>query len=389
MPEEAVTLDFENSGRMTLDDISFGPPETIEEQKPVEVVEPQAPAPEKKTEVAPAAPVEKEEEQQELEEQKPTLDDLTFGELEEEEEDDNAPAGEKKEKVIDSDLKLAAIRAVINKKLERNNLEAEVDINDLTEEQLVDFEEEVDNTILEAKYSKVKAVDPRVETILNYLEDGGDPKKITSLFQQREVVDAIDISTKEGQASLIKSYYKNIKNLSEEEATKRLDKVTAADLLEEEAKDIKVEYDTYNDAKVAEELEKQKKEAVVRQQNETKKKIIFDKALKDNNVPMKLQDELKKVAFQEGILPSGEKIKIMDYKILQMQSEPESFYKLSMFLADPAGYEQMILQNAKNVSVTKEMKKGFNVETKIKSGVEKTQTVDSTKEKTKVKFNFN
>lgn len=389
--ENEITLDFKNNGGITLDDISFGPPETIQETVPEkEVVAAEIPAPApalvaQQQEVVIDAPKEGEEKKKEGEvETKIKLEDISFDDKAQE---DSDPELEQEDTVeIDDNLKLAAIRAIISKKLERHNLEAEVDISTLTEEQLVEFEEEVDETILEAKYSKIKSVDSKVATILDYIEAGGDPKKITSLFQERDIVDAIDISTPEGQTSLLRSYLKNIKGLSEEAIVSRIDKLSVAGLLEEEATDIKKEYDAHNENKVALELENQRQQAVIKEQNENRKKIVFDKALKDNNVPLKLQDELKKVAFQEGVLPNGEKIKILDYKILKMQSEPDSFYKLSMFLADPEGYDNMVIQNIKNNNVVKEMKKGFNVETKPKAGIEKTQ---STERKTKVKFNFN
>jgi hypothetical protein len=201
------------------------------------------------------------------------------------------------------------------------------------------------------------------------------------------VIDNIDITDAEGQTALIKSYLKNVKSLSEAEVTKRVDRLEAAGLLEEEAKDIQVEYNAHNETKVANELERQKAEALKIEQNENKKRIIFDKALKDNAVPLKLQNDLKKVAFAEGLLPDGSKIKIMDYKIMEMQTNPESFYKLSLFLADPGAYDAMIMQNTKNKEVTAEMKKGFNVEVKAKSGTEKTNIVNPGP-KRKVEFNF-
>ena len=391
MQGDDITLDFKNNGAMTLDDISFGPPEEIEEKKPQQPVAPAAPEIEEEEEQqqqqqAPAPNKENKEEKKDGEElPKLTLDDLSFeGAAAEAEQNED---GSLKKPEVGEELRLAAIRAVINKKLERNNLEAEVDLNDLTEEQLVDFEEEVDSTIIDAKYSKVKSIDTRVETILNYIEAGGDPKKITSLFQEREALESIDISDKDGQTTLIKSYYKNVKGLSNEDAAKRIDKLDAAGLLEDEAKDIKVEYDAHNESKIAAETEKQNAEKERKAQIEAKKRIIFEKALKDNNVSVKTRNDLLNVAFNSGVLPNGETMKIMDYKILEMQSNPESFYKLSLFLADPEGYEKEILQNSKNKEVVSEMRRGFNIETKTKSGVEKAQS-SSAPEKTKVKFNF-
>jgi hypothetical protein len=370
MAYEDVKLDFENNGQLTLDDISFGPPEEIVPTAAVETPAPTLPS----APVAPAAAEEKKPEEEAL-----TLDEISFEGSPEEVQEAKA--------TVDGDLKLAAIRAILAKKLERNNLETETDLATLTEEQLVDFEEEVDKNILDSRYESVKGTDPRVGVILNYLEDGGDPKRIAKLFQEREVIDNIDITDAEGQTALIKSYLKNVKNLSEAEVIKRVDRLEAAGLLEEEAKDIQVEYNAHNETKVANELERQKTEALKIEQNENRKKIIFDKALRDNAVPLKLQNDLKKVAFAEGLLPDGSKIKIMDYKIMEMQTNPESFYKLSLFLADPGAYDAMIMQNTKNKEVTAEMKKGFNVEVKAKSGTEKTNIVNPGP-KRKVEFNF-
>lgn len=338
---EENKLDFTNNGQLTLDDLDFGTPEIVEPTTP-EVV-----APVIDDTVTPAAEEVKDAEA-------PTLDDLNFDGEEGEE------VEEPKQKRLTKDLKLEAVKAVLKKKLERYEIEADADIDTMDEEALADFEEQLDQAVLDTKWNSIKGSDKNLDKLLSYIENGGDPTKIVGLFQEQKELAKIDITTEEGQAKLIKSYYKDVLGWSEEKVNNKVDRLAAAGQLNDEVQDVKDAYDTHFEEEQERQLKIQEEKAQREQNILEQKRLMFEKTLTDSRIPKKLQDEYKQVAFGKGILKgSSEKIDILDYKILQLQNKPETFLKLVQFVSDPDAYDALVMTAKQNAIVTKETKKGF------------------------------
>jgi predicted nucleic acid-binding protein len=378
---EVIKFDFNNNGNLTLDDISFGEPDIIDTPAPVTEVKPEVAA-----EVKSETEVEVKEKAVSVE--APTLDELEFTALDSTDEvaaekETKTPAAEKP--VVTSEIKLQAIASVLQAKLDRHNIEAGVDLTTLSEEELVDFEEALDNQIVDSKYNDFKSVDPNLKLISDYIENGGDPRKISKLFDEKESLTKIDIATEAGQIKMIKAYYEGVLGWSKDKVNSKIDRLSASANLEAEAEEVSQQYNEHVENKITQEADAQEKRQTAFVQREEKKKEIFESALKVSRIPAKTQADLKRVAFGEGVLPDGQTIKILDYQILKMQSDPDAFLKLAYFLANPEEYDKTILQYNKNTEVTTNLKKAFNFEPKPRAA----DTIkESKKENSKITFKF-
>lgn len=319
--------------------------------------------------------------------EKPKFEDLDFGDIT----DDNKDTEKDPEKTqeapeITQDYTLTAIRAVLKQKMDRYGIDAEdADISKMTEEELVDFEENLDQAILENKWNNLKTVDKNVDKLVTFLENGGDPKDMISLFKEQDTLAKIDISTEDGQERMIRSYYSNILGWDSEKTNKKLERLAASGMLQEEAQDVEEAYNEHFEKKQEEITQAQQNKIKLQQQKEQQRKMIFEQSLNTSKIPKKLADEFRQTAFGKGVIKgTNEEITILDYKIKQMQTNPEMFLKLVQFATDPTAYDNLILQTKKNEEVTVGLKKQFQVPTTAKP-IENTQV----KEPGKKTFKFN
>lgn len=363
--EQVKNLDFTNNGGVTLEDIDFGE---------AEIVEP--------TVVVPLVTEEEEGNEPVVETKEDVkLEDLDFEGDEPEQVDD-------KPKRITKDLRVEAVKAVLKKKLDRYDIEADVDLDSMDEETLAEFEEQLDQAVLETKWNGIKGQSKNLEKLLSFIENGGDPQKILSLFQEQQEVAKLDLTASEGQAKLVKSYYTDVLGWSPEKVENRVERLLANGQLEDEVKDVKDAYDQHFEESQNKKIQAQEEKALREQQLQQQKRLMFEKTLADSKIPKRLQDEYKTVAFGKGVLKgTEEKIDILDYKILQMQANPELFLKLVQFVTDPASYDQVVLQNQKNATVVRETKKGFQFEKGEKQS--DNVAVQRTESKKKFEFQFN
>lgn len=372
------TLDVSKGKSLSIDDLVFEDTEVITSEPaaslpPVESAKPEETTPGTEPVEVKVIP--------------PTFDELEFEESEADANSEPAVEGQKPVgKKEGRDLTVDAIKALLTQRMERYGIEAEdANIADMTEEELVAFEESLDEAILESRWNNVKTVDKNVEKLVSYIESGGDPKDIVALFKEQESLGKIDISTEDGQAKMVKDYYTKILGWDDEKSNRKLERLAATGTLEEEAQDVEESYNEHFEKKQQELLADQENRKNILIQRERQKKAIFEHSLESFKVPKKLADEYKQTAFGKGIIKgTNEEISILDYKIMQMQTNPEMFLKLVQFATDPKGYDAMIAQGKKNEDVVVGMKKGFQVPTSSK-----TSENVPVKSQTKQKFKFN
>ena len=355
-----------------VDEISWG--EEVEVQ---EIVQPTlAPVEDKTTEVEPVI------------EQKPLVDDIVFDSTDEVTVE-NSKVKEQEVKVDTKSLQEEAIKAILRKKIEKYNFDvADEDLSKLTGEELVDFQEQLDDAILEAKYNDVKSSDPVIEQLLTLRENGGNVNDLLSVIQEQQAVNAIDTSTEAGKLKVIEKYYKEVTKWSDDKVQRKLDQVSNSGGVEDEFDLVNDTYQEHFTAKQEEVVKKAEIENQRQQQLLVQKQLAFEKELNALKVTPKKKEELLQTAFGKGkIKGTGETIDILDYKILQMQANPQLNIKLAMFINNPEEYDQMILQSVSNKQVTKEMKKEFQFNmTQVKTP---DNTTVKSNEKKQIKFNFN
>lgn len=368
-----MEIDLNKTEALTPNDIDWGNPVEVEE-----VVQPTL----EQVVVPPLETVEKDIEQPEVVLAK--VEDVTF-------DDTEIESTETTEVKTDTkSLQEEAVRAILRKKIEKYNFDVkDEDLSGLTGEELVDFQEQLDDAIIEAKYNEVKTSDPIIEQLLTLRENGGNVEDLLSVIQEQQQVNAIDTSTEQGKLKVIEKYYKEVTKWSDDKVQRKLDQVSNSGGVEDE---FDLVNDTYQEhfATKQEEVVKQAEAQNQRQQQLlVQKQLAFEKELNNIKVAPKKREELLQTAFGKGTIKgTGEKIDILDYKILQMQANPQAMIKLAMFINNPEEYDQMILQNVTNKKTTESLKKEFQFnETKVKTP--DNTSVKPTENKKKIQFNFN
>lgn len=294
---------------------------------------------------------------------------------------------EKPEKSVEPDY-LAAIRAVLEKKMVRYGVDSEEhDLLNLDEEGLIDFEERLDNAIISNRYNSVKNQNKHIKAIMDYAENGGNPEEITSLFQQQNELQEIDKESKDGKVQYIKSYYKDALGWDSNKVNQRIERLEASDNIENEFNDVAPEYDRYFEQAVEAKQQKQREIQNRRVALEKRREEMFKTVLDDVKVSNKLKNDYLQTAFSEGtIRGTEEKIKVFDYRIEAMKNDPQQFLKLVQFLTDPEQYDKNIAQLAKNEKVETKSRESFNMSQKQK---ESTTVEENKNKRPQFKFNFN
>lgn len=379
MQDDKPKMNFESQG-LTLDDISFDETETVDFTKPET---PEVELEEIKTVVEEEQPGKKKETKKvEKQEELPVVKPTTLEDLEDSLEDETDAV--KKE---DKDIYLQAAKGILQKKLDRYNISSSVNIDDLSEEELVEFEEELDKEILDSRYESLKQVDKNVKTILDYIEVGGDPKKIAKLFEEQQTISKIDTSTTQGKINLIKTYYSEVHGWDESKVIKKIERLQATNTLDDELSDVEESYNEYFERRVEEEQIKQQEEEQRKIAIENRRYQTFTENLQGLQIDKKLKKDMLDVAVGKGSL-NGNTIDILDYKIMEFQADPNKFIKLVHFLTSPDNYDDFIKQQKQNQTVIEQSKKGFSFQPK-KVTPDNTQVKTSNKQDSKPKFNFN
>lgn len=344
-------LDLSKTPALKADDIQWGEPVEVDEiaqpvLDPVKEV-----TTEVKTEEAPT----------EIELPK----DVTFDDVEiEETQEKSIP-----EKQDLKSLQEEAVRAILRKKIEKYNFDVDDEsLSNLTGEELVDFQEQLDEAIIEAKYNEVKTSDPVIEQLLTLRENGGNVEDLLSVIQEQQQLNSIDTSSEQGKLKVIEKYYKEVVKWSDEKVQRKIDQVSSTSSVEDEFELINDNYQEHFEKKQEEIVKKAEYENQRQQQLRVQKQLAFEKELGGLKLSEEKKKELMQTAFGQGTIKgTGEKIDILDYKILQMQANPQMNIKLAMFINDPEGYDKMILQTLANKQTTEKLKKEFQFnETKVK-----------------------
>ena len=317
------------------------------------------------------------EEEEEIKEE-PIVESPT--EIEFEQEEESLTVEEEETKV---DL-LSGVKAVLQKKLERYGIEAEVDISELDEEQLEQFEEELDQHILQSKWNNVKGTNQNIQKLLDYLEAGGEPETMVELFQKQQEIAKIDTTTEKGKVELLKDYYQNVVKWGEDKVEKKIETLLNADLIDEEVSIIEEEYNKYFEEEQDKKIKKQKEIEAQEQVQFENRKATFENKLASIPLAENIKENYKKIAFGKVVLKTGEKVDAFDFRIEQFKQNPDYYLKLVQFLSNPQQYDQIVVQNNNNATVQNQMRKGFEVPKKTKDSESQIVT-----EKQKIQPNIN
>jgi len=190
-----------------------------------------------------------------------------------------------------------------------------------------------------------------LKTIMDYVEEGGNPDLVLDLFKERQAVQQINTSTLDGKKELIKQYYQDVLDYPASEIARRMKKLDIEGESEVDAEFAIAEqkYTSYFKQKEGALLEEQK-QAKLQEERQRKAKL-------DSTV-----DILKTLGYQERTAKAfsdklytykyktkdGDLLTEFDVKLLELQRDPKKYIDLAEFVLDPKAYIQRQTQKAKN-----------------------------------------
>ena len=280
------------------------------------------------------------------------------------------------------------VRSVLFNKMKRHNINTEKhDLASMDEERLAEFEEELDEFLFESRYESLKQqVDPNLGKLWSYIENGGDPKQWKKLYEDRENIQNLDVSSETGKVKKIASYYKDVVGWDEDKITKKLDRIKNTNTIEEEFEDIEAEYSKYFDQEQERLVTEQRQKELIQKQQEYERRTVFSQKLEEKNLPKIVKDKILNVAFAQGRRSDSQIVNYLDHTISRMKENPETYIKLAHFLADPEAYDASVLQERSNKKVEDTLKKGFTQITKVTPSGEQQKETSRSSSKSPFKF---
>jgi hypothetical protein len=259
----------------------------------------------------------------------------------------------------------------------------DVSFDDLTEEGVVDFVDQLATQLKENTYNSIKNSDDITKTLLEYKETGGDPLDILEVYKKQNEVEKIEITDERGQRKVVSKYYKEVLGWSDDEIDDHIESLSATEKLEKEAGRLKSKFDKVfeeeKEVKIANQQKQQQREIQLLQQ----KQLAFSKAIDSNKISKKESQELSKIAFGTGRLPDGRVMDMFDYEVAKIQRDPEKYLDLVRFINNKEEYLKSLGQERSNEVNNDSFKKALNIKSSRK--------IDSlpAEKQTKNKFNFN
>ena len=215
------------------------------------------------------------------------------------------------------------------------------------------------------RYNELKNSDPVAEAILEVLENGGDQTALISLFKEQRKFNAIDTSTPEGKLEKIKRYYSEIDKKSpawiNRNIVEPLSSAEDTSKLDAEFEEVNQQYDEYVETEKQKQIktaqaERQQKERLIAKQREGFAKVLESKVKKTEI------DKLLDYVYDDEALTltnTGERLSEFDYAVRKAKYNPEVLTNLTLFLKDPAAYNQRIITEANNKKTENSFKAKF------------------------------
>lgn len=200
------------------------------------------------------------------------------------------------------------------------------------------FEELVDST---GAYGKA---------IIDYVKNGGNPDEIIDLFKEQKQVDSINIDSLEGQKEILKHYYTDVMGWKGEKADRYINNLVLSNELEDEAKEIKDLF-TSHYQKEAQRLNSQREAALARQREAEE---AFEGNIRSTVRERKDLSPSEKRMVEDYLLrydqklPNGNLVNKFYVNFAKMQSNPQDYIDLVLFVMDKQKFVQKVATKEKS-----------------------------------------
>lgn len=223
---------------------------------------------------------------------------------------------------------------------------------------------------LQAQWKAENAFNERVnasgkygQMIFKYIEDGGNPEDLVSIFQDMKDFSELDTSTESGKVALLRTYYVDELGWSEAKFKRDSNNWIDNEVLDEEVSMVqekvneRLRLKAEQKSKAMEEYKQQQIEAQQKFANTMTQSISARK-----DIPLKERNEiLADLLTYDQKLPNGNVVNKFTLDFMKLQSDPEKHLDLILFVRNPEKYIQRISKEVE----TKTNKKNWNL---IKGG---------------------
>jgi hypothetical protein len=361
-PEKTVNADTllgaKQNSSAEIENVDLDDEEEVEEEKPS-----------KKAKTPPAKPQAREDVIEDLSDE-----DLEDKEVEDEDEDEkeeeDKPKKAKKEKAeaapkeeeteSNADVK-SVLKSTVDYLVQTGawadfDGREEMDIDEETYAKLV---AEQDKHRVQTMFSElVDSTGPFGKAIIDYVKNGGNPDEIIDLFKEQKSVDSINIEEADGQKELVKHYYTEVMGWKPEKADKYIANLAISGELGPEAQEVKDLFKSYYE-KEATRLNKEQ-DAFKQQQIEAEKAFEENirttvRTRKDLTPAEKKMIEDYALSYDQR-LPNGQMVNKFYVNFAKMQSNPEDYIDLMLFVMDKQKYNQKIATKEKTQATAEAFK---------------------------------
>lgn len=204
----------------------------------------------------------------------------------------------------------------------------------------------------------VDSTGPFGKAIIDYVKNGGNPDQIIDLFKEQKQVESIPMDTADGQKEIVKHYYSEVLGWKPEKIEKYISGLVLSNELENEAKETKELFGTYY-KKEADRLNKEQTEYVEKQreaeqafENNIRTSI---KGRKDLTTAERRTVEDYLLSYDQR-LPNGNMVNKFYVNFAKMQSNPEDYIDLVMFVMDKQKYVNKVATQEKSKAAAEAFK---------------------------------
>lgn len=191
--------------------------------------------------------------------------------------------------------------------------------------------------------SIIDSFGPIGSILADYSRNGGDPDKLLDLFIEKTKIDTADISTEEGQRSMVYEYQTKVLGRSPERAKKAVETLIADKELEAEAKDVQKVQATALEKQKTEEIKKQKDIAIASQKQEDDKIQSFSANTKNaisarKDIPDNEKQELIKLLTVFSTDGNGKKVNGFAKKFVEFRKDLNKYIEMVRLVNNPKRY---------------------------------------------------
>lgn len=253
---------------------------------------------------------------------------------------------------------------------------------ELTEETYAQLVMEQDKRRVQGMFNEmVDSTGPFGKAIIDFVKNGGNPDELIDLFKEQKQIDSINIEDINGQKEMIKHYYTEVMGWKPEKTDKFISNLVLSNELEAEAEEAKESMSLYYQ-KEATRLN-QDREAAAAKQKEAEEAFETNirtaiKGRKDLTPSEKKLVEDQLLRYDQR-LPNGKMVNKFYVNFAKMQTNPEDYIELVMFVNDKQKFVQKVASKEKTEATANAFKfiKGNNaVSAKKGSGYEQMRKND-------------